>query len=86
MLKPQTDEMVTALHGAMAKALDVMFEEVGPFVNGDAMSAAMYILVDAGMVAVQNGSCSREKVVEDLCKAVRECVMEWEEPHEGSLQ
>jgi hypothetical protein len=59
--EPCTPEMVGVLHRAIDDLLDsvrVMF----PFARGDAMSAAMYLIVEAGL----DGGASPEKLREDV--------------------
>jgi hypothetical protein len=78
-----TDGMTSALAEAMEEALMAMHLMVR-FSTGDVMSAALHIMVDAGMRAVEEGRTTREQLIEDICGAARKAVCE--HGREGSLQ
>jgi len=71
-----TDEMTNAIANNIESLLSAM-QQVAPFSTGDVMSAALHIMVDAGMVAVEHGTSTPEKLIDDLCRAVRQCVTEF---------
>lgn len=80
MPEPKTDEMVTLLNSAMEEALAAISNRYR-FANGDVMSAALHVMVDAGMVSVHNGDQTREQLVDDIIVGVRACVMGWQPSH-----
>jgi hypothetical protein len=60
---PCTNEMVGLLHRAVESLL-LELRESFPFARGDAMSACMYMIVEAGLATV-----SPEQLREDVIKA-----------------
>lgn len=76
-----TDEMTSTIFGAFESVLQVM-RIVQPFTNGDVMSAALHVLIDAGMRAVENGTCDKETLIKDICAAIPGAVNEWRAPGE----
>ena len=71
-----TDGMTEAIYSLMEQALSAL-QDVARFSNGDVMSAAMHLMVDAGMFQVESGNCTREELIKDICAAARDTVMEW---------
>ncbi len=71
-----TDEMTSALHYLMHQALQAV-RMVSQFTNGDVMSAAMHIMVDAGMFQVEKGNCTRDQLIGDIAAAAKIVVTEW---------
>jgi hypothetical protein len=62
--EPSTPEMIGFLHRAIVAMLDEA-REMFPFARGDAMSAAMYLIVEEGL----KGGASPEKLREDVLSA-----------------
>lgn len=76
-----SDEMTTAIYSAFEDTLQAI-RIVQPFTNGDVMSAVLHVLIDAGMRAVENGTCDRETLIKDICAAIPGAVNEWRAPNE----
>lgn len=69
--QPSTDEMVTLLTSALYEAIDQL-REMFPFTHGDAMSACMHVIVEAGL----HGAPSPSRLREDIVKAADAVIAE----------
>ena len=80
-----TDEMTTIIAQTMEAAISRVRDDVA-FSNGDVMSAAMHILVDAGMRSVEDGRSTREELIKNISDVAREIVSRWTPDGSGSMQ
>lgn len=69
----------------LAEVLDTTLRQLPfPFTTGDVMGAAMTIMIHAGMIPVTKGEITKQSLSDDLLKAVKDAVAQWE-PENGGV-
>lgn len=73
-----TEEIIRLIHSILEA---VMTQLPFPFTAGDVMSAAMALLIDAGMLSVMEGLQTKEELADKICVAIRSAIEQWNPKH-----
>ena len=66
----ETEAMGLLIYRRMRELLTEMREE-HEFTNGEVMSAAMNLVIDAGLESVESGLCTPERLIADIQSSAR---------------